>query len=460
MGNGIGIVGFGKTGRAVLDFLFGRDDKRKIIIFDDKKSEQIVLGSKYKGMNISVIQDPAGINRLFEIDKIVISPGVNGREKRFNLLKNSGIDIVSEIEFAYDYISSPIIAVTGSNGKSTTVSLIHHFLENGNKRSVLAGNIGTPLISVVDKITPETFVVLEVSSFQLEEIKRFKPFISVLLNLTPDHLDRYDNFDEYVEAKLRLMENQKDGDFSILNYSDDLIREKFFKNNGSGISPEKIWFQLNNNNEGAYAYTDGLGINVRLNNQVERISLASNTLIGSHNKENIMAASVASLIAGVTPKDIERSLRSFRGLSHRMEKCGSFGNIEFINDSKATNIDATLKAITGIDKDIVIILGGKDKGSDFSVLTKYIGDRVKQVMLIGEASEIIANQLRPVSKYLNRIKDLKDGIRSGYDFLKDSGGVVLLSPGCASYDMFNNFEERGDEFKKEVMKFVGNLKNG
>lgn len=461
MNRGIGIIGFGKTGQAVLDFLVKREgnEEREIVVFDDKLNKKLILDKKYSSVNIRIFHDDKDIGKLKNLKKVVISPGVNGREARFDQLRRSDVEIVSEIEFAAGYVPCPVVAVTGSNGKSTTVSLIHHFLSGAGKRSVLAGNIGIPLISRIEDIQNDSFVVLEVSSFQLEEIKKFKPYISLILNITPDHLDRYKDYKDYVKAKLNILKNQSVEDYTILNFRDDLLREKFFnKKNEAG--PKQIWFSSGNELFERFAYIDGQKIVIRFPGKTAEISLENNPLLGAHNVENIMAAALVVFQIGVKAGEIEESLKDFSGLHHRMEESGRINDVIFVNDSKATNIDATLKAISGTDKNIVIILGGKDKGGDFSVLKEFIGGKVRKVLLIGDASDKIADQLRDKKEYLIRIEDLKEGISIGYGFLKNTGGVLMLSPGCASYDMFKNFEERGDLFKREVTTFISGMKNG
>jgi len=459
MNKGIGIVGYGKTGKGVLNFLAEKGFGEPVVIYDDNLKKKIDTQNFNSLADITVLKGPNEFDKLKTLGTIVLSPGINGRESRFDTLRNSNVEIVSEVEFASRYISNPIIAVTGSNGKSTTVSLIHHFLQHGGKKSVLCGNIGTPFISVISLIDADAVVVIEVSSFQLEEIKKFKPFVSVFLNITPDHLDRYPEFENYKTAKMNLLKNQTEDDYIIFNFNDSEL-QNFYLRNSEKILSNLLWFRGREFKPELNAYLKEGKIAIEINGTNELINLAFNPLIGDYNVENIMAAALAAAITGADIKAFSKSLSSFYGLPHRVEFCGSINNVNFVNDSKATNIDAALKAVSGIEGDIVIIVGGKDKGGDFTAFSDYIGKNVKKVLLIGEASKIIEDQLCAKKNFLKNIKSMYEGVLTGYSILKESGGTLLLSPGCASYDMYNNFEERGNDFKSAVNRFIGEMQNG
>lgn len=455
------VIGFGKTGKAALDFLLNLN--HDIYLFNDTPVENPAEQRYYEEKGVTFLVGEKQFQRLTDAELIILSPGVNGRTPRFQELREKGLEVVSEIEFASWFFNAGLIAVTGTNGKSTTVSLIHHILKTGGIKSFLAGNIGTPLISRVDKISLDAVVVLEVSSFQLEEIIRFKPDIAVLLNVTPDHLDRYAAVDDYFSAKLNLVKNQERGDYLVLNYDDPLLRENKTDAGRFGAA-QKVWFSRTCRDPDADVYIAGEYIRLKPAHkdtvEREKISLAQNPLRGVHNLENILAAVTAARLAGVEPAKIETALGNFKGLTHRMESLGKIGGVEFINDSKATNVDAALKSIDSIHESLVVIMGGKDKGGDFSILEKTIEEKVDTVLLVGRAAAEIRRQLGLPREKFYRVKDLAEAVAEGFKRLEKKGGVVLLAPACASFDMFENFEHRGQVFKKEVLKLKGQKTKG
>ena len=313
---------------------------------------------------------------------VIMSPGFDGKSPRFAALRAGGVKVISEIEYAFSQIRAKIIAVSGSNGKSTTVSLIHHLLTRAGRKSILAGNIGVPFIAQAAEIVEDSIVVLELSSFQLEEILQFRADVAVLLNITPDHLDRYPSMEAYAAAKFNLFKNQRPGDCMVLNADDPRLAD------APRLSPGKpLWFSAARAlNEGAYLENQDMVLSI--GTARERISLRRNPLRGIHNLENIMAAALACRAVGLSGADIESGLASFQGLPHRMEAAGVVGRVEFINDSKATNVDAALKSITSIDGDLVVILGGKDKGSDFSSLQKVLANKGAKSTAAGQSRTV------------------------------------------------------------------------
>ncbi|MEN8153611.1 MAG: UDP-N-acetylmuramoyl-L-alanine--D-glutamate ligase [Acidobacteriota bacterium] len=459
MADSTGIVGFGKTGKAVLDFLMQKENQGRILVYDDKKTGRDHIPEKYLKRGVEFLSGADGFRKLADVKELVISPGVNGKEKRFDLLREKGVRIKSEMEFAVEVSSSKnIIAVTGTNGKSTTVSLIHHFLKEGGKDCILAGNIGTPLTSELSRINKDSIIVLEVSSFQLEEIIKFKPAISVILNVTPDHLDRYSNIDDYYESKLNIIKNQNENDFVILNRSDRFLSDRFKSETTNKV--KKLWFAPGGIDITEGGYIEDNTAVIKVSGKTSGISLENNPLIGTHNLENILVAVIVGILSGISPGSIERSLGTFKGLEHRMEKAGELMGVTFINDSKATNIDATVKSISGVTDDMALILGGKDKGGDFSVINKYIDKKVKRVILLGEAADKIRSQLDVPDERFIPVESLEEAVRKGFGLFGGSGGVVLLAPGCASFDMFQNFEVRGQVFKKAVKELIKEYSNG
>jgi UDP-N-acetylmuramoylalanine--D-glutamate ligase len=448
------VFGFGKTGRALLDFLLSEPPDRSIYLFNDAPIADSAARRTYAERGVRFGVGPAAFAELAGMDEIILSPGVNGRQERFDPLRRSGIEILSEIEFAFRRITNDVVAVTGTNGKSTTVSLIHHMFSRSGRPSVLAGNIGQPFIAEVGRIPAGAVVVLELSSFQLEEIERFRPRVAALLNITPDHLDRYPDMDAYVAAKLKLFANQSDSDSMVLNEDDPLLtalprplgrgRALGFSRRrpvpgGCGLDGDRVVLDV----AGRSAF-----------------SLRRNPLRGVHNLENILAAALACHALGVEAAAIEEALATFTGLAHRMERVGAVGGVEFVNDSKATNVDAALKSLLSFDGNLVIILGGKDKGSDYTALAEPLRERAVRILLIGKAAPTIAAQLPALADRFEFVADLAEAVEKGHQALAGSGGTVLLAPACASFDMFDNFEHRGDVFRGEVQRFMERNRHG
>ncbi len=448
----VGIIGYGRTGKALYSFLKNDPNYSKIMIFDDNEIDKSNIGIDENGIPVEFLSGKNGISRLTESDQIIISPGINGREDRFTPLRESGIKFVSELEFAFSYIRSKIIAVTGTNGKSTTVSLIDHILKKSGWDSHLVGNIGVPFISEVKKIGENSITVLEISSFQLEEIDKFRANITAILNVTPDHLDRYTSFSDYKDAKLNILKNLSKDDPLILNYDDLFLRKEFYKKGDNKF--RILWFSVENRGFEEGAWLDSDRVVIRIGDRTENISIKGNSLLGLHNLENILASFLVLRLFGISSSDQAKALGGFKGLHHRMEMCGEKSGVRFINDSKATNVEATIKSISGIDGDIAIILGGKDKGGNFSIIKNQVGKKIKKIILIGEAADAISAALNLDKHFLTRANTLDEALRKGYEVLIGSGGSVLLAPGCASFDMFKNYEERGNIFKSNVKDFI------
>jgi UDP-N-acetylmuramoylalanine--D-glutamate ligase len=440
----VAVLGFGKTGQAALQFLLVKEPQRPLVVFNDTEIADRERQRHFEKMGVRFLIGPDRFSDLGSCGLVIMSPGFDGRTPRFAALRARGVEVIAEIEYAFRQIGARVIAVSGSNGKSTTVSLIHHLLVNAGRNSRLAGNIGTPLISEVGDIAADSLVVLELSSFQLEEIVLFRPHVAVLLNITPDHLDRYPSMAEYSAAKFNLFRNQEPEDCMVLNADDPLLSGSGKLGRGS-----PLWFSATRPQRCGASLEDR-DIVLRSGKTEERISLRNNPLRGIHNLENIMAAALACRAVGLAADRIEAGLAGFQGLPHRMEGAGSVGRVEFINDSKATNVDAALKSIASMDGDLVVIMGGKDKGSDFSALEQPLRQKARQVLLLGKAAPLLAAQLSALGDRLLRVRDMKEAVEKGYESLRRSGGVVLLAPACASFDMFDNFEHRGDVFKQEV----------
>lgn len=380
-----------------------------------------------------------------KIDILVVSPGVPNNNPIILEALKKGIKVISEIEFAYGFKRGKIVAITGSNGKSTTTKLIYRILKSFYKDTRLGGNIGIAFSELVEGSTDETIFVLEISSFQLEQIDKFKPDVSVLLNITPDHQDRYLTFKDYVKAKFNLFKNQKENDFAVLNHDDELIF-----NSSKTIKVKKFYFSTQNElKNGAYLKDDG----IYLKNEGDEIFVIKRDEIpikGLHNVENTCASIIVASIFGVPLKKIKSMIKTFRGLPHRLEFIGKIKGVEFYNDSKATNIDSTLKALSAFEKNVILLLGGKDKGADFEKLKEEVKKKCKRIIAFGMARDKVEKVFRNIID-VDKFETLKEAVK----FLKEnskSGEIVLLSPACASFDEFKNYEDRGKKFKKWVLE--------
>jgi UDP-N-acetylmuramoylalanine--D-glutamate ligase len=379
-------------------------------------------------------------------DLVVLSPGVPADLAALASARAKGIPVWSEIELAWRFLRGRLIAITGSNGKTTTTSLIAHILKWAGISTVVGGNIGTPLISLVESTNDSTFTVAEVSSFQLETIEAFRPDIALLLNLTPDHLDRHHSLAEYARAKLRIFENQRERDTAILNADDPEVAQRV------PTKPGVYWFSRQKHvSAGAYV-RDGQII-VRDHGDEEIIMRRDEIpLRGDHNVENVLAAAIATWLAGAEPAAIAEGIRTFPGVEHRIEFVAEVRGVKFYNDSKATNVDATLKAIAAFDSPLLIIMGGRDKGSPYTPLREPLQAHTRAAFLIGEAAEKIAAELDGTVS-LVRAETLERGVAQAFEQAKP-GDTILLAPACSSFDQFENYEQRGRKFKQLVAELA------
>jgi UDP-N-acetylmuramoylalanine--D-glutamate ligase len=353
-----------------------------------------------------------------------------------------GIPTWSEIELAWRFLQGRLVAITGSNGKTTTTSLIGHILETAGIPVLVAGNIGTPLISRVEASSDSTVTVTEMSSFQLETIESLRPDVSLLLNLTPDHLDRHASFEEYGRAKARIFENQTENDAAVVNADDSAAVQC------TPTRAQIFWFsRIKRVANGAFLRGDEVVFR-RDGAETVLLQRADIGLRGEHNVENVLAAAAAALLVGAQPVAIAAGVRSFAGVEHRLEHVAEVGGISFYNDSKATNVDATLKALDAFPGHLLVILGGKDKGGDFTLLREPLRQRASRVMLIGAAAEKIAGQLGGVVP-VEMTGTMDRAVRLAFECARP-GDIVLLAPACASFDQFENFEHRGRVFKQLV----------
>lgn len=401
------------------------------------------------------IEEGGHTERIFESDFIVTSPGVPTAAPPIQGALARDIPVYSEIELASWFCPARIIAITGSNGKTTTTELIGHILRGAERPTTVCGNIGTPFSSAIDALTPEHTVVLEVSSFQLDFIDTFRPDVSIVLNITPDHLDRYDyDMDRYAASKLRICSRQAGKDVFIYCMDDERL-DAFVRTNNWEDGPRPMGITISeqtaspDNTDAAGYLKDGF-LTLSIDNMEETLMQPNDlALRGRHNVYNSLAAAVAARVVEVRSDVMRESLRSFEGVPHRLETVREVDGVRYVNDSKATNVNAVWYALESFSEPIVLIAGGRDKGNDYHKLTPLVKERVRSIIAIGEAAETIHQQLGPHVQDAVITDTLKDAVHLAH-LLAQSGDVVLLSPACSSFDMFASYEDRGDQFKQLV----------
>ncbi len=442
------VFGLGRSGRAAADLLL--DLGAQVTIVEEHSNQDIASGSEEYGLRgARVFRGDQVAEGLRDLDLLVLSPGVSKDHRLVQEIGQRGIPIIGEIELAGWFLRAPIIAVTGTNGKSTTVRLIGSILQQCGKRAFVGGNLGIPLCEAVPRPTHPSsapdyeYIVAEVSSFQLETIHRFKPWIAALLNVTPDHLDRHPTQEDYRAAKQRIFENQTNQDWALINVDDPVVRTMALSAR-AGICE----FSLTGKVEQGL-YLQGGEIHARMHGK--EFSIARREALpmrGDHNVANAMAAMNVGLLCGCSIDNMVRALQSTPVFEHALEVVRDWQGITFVNDSKGTNVDATLKALHSFEEPLVLILGGKDKGGDFSQLVDSIKRQVKGVVVIGEATQIILQALDAITP-ITCAATLTEAVSQAVTFAS-KGDVVLFSPACASFDMFRNYHHRGLEFKRIV----------
>jgi UDP-N-acetylmuramoylalanine--D-glutamate ligase len=446
------VVGLGRTGLAAARFLHQQGAR---IMATDTADESALGDAAVQLRNIGVdVELGAHRSQVFqESDLIVVSPGVSHTIAPIAQARARGVEVVGEVELAARFIRAPIIAVTGTNGKTTTTELLGQMLQNSGMTTFVGGNIGNPLIEYVCSGQKEELVVAEISSFQLDTIDRFRPKVSILLNITADHLDRYPDFEAYADSKIRIFKNQLADDVAVLNGSDALIRSKT-----AHIKSRRLFFPvLQADEQGAVLNGKRIILNVdqlkpiqaKIRNQ-DFLDITQSALLGRHNHENICAASLAALAAGGTVNGIQQTLAQFKGLPHRLEKVATIDNIHFYNDSKATNVDGVIRALDCFAKPVVLLMGGRDKGGNFKVLADSIGKHVKELIVMGEAAGPIKHALGRLAP--TKMADSMDAAVATAFADANPNEVVLLSPGCASFDWYGSYAERGNDFRRAVHK--------
>ncbi len=387
----------------------------------------------------------AHTDRIFDADFLVISPGVPSNSNLVQHALKVGLNVYSEVEVASWFCRAPIVAITGSNGKTTTTTLIGKIFENAGRRTIVAGNIGLPFSDYVLDADAKGVAVVEVSSFQLDHIDTFKPKVAVLLNITPDHLDRYETYQAYMNSKFRIFMNQSATDFAIYNHDDEAVN-KYCEQLGAVKLPFSVKEKLA---AGAYAEDGYLCLAIE-DKQKSLIDSKDIKIRGVHNLYNSLASTLAAASLGVSPEAIVRTLKEFPGVEHRLEPVRELDGVKYINDSKATNVDAVWYALGSFDSPIVLIAGGKDKGNDYSPLFDLVKKKVPSMILIGQAAPKMQKEFADKTNCV-MASSMEDAVAKARKEAKP-GYVVLLSPACASFDMFHDYEHRGREFKRLVME--------
>lgn len=441
------VIGAGLSGRAAAAFLAGKG--AEVVLADNKPAAELsgLAEVEAAGAKLCLGGMP---EELSAFRLAVISPGIPLDVPVAVALKAAGVPIIGELELAYQFSRSPFLAITGTNGKTTTTTLLGYILSKAGVRELVGGNIGAALVSDIEQLPAESPVVAELSSFQLETAVDFRAHIAAFLNLTPDHLYRHNTMENYGAIKCKIFAHQTADDFAVLNYDDELVRAYAPK-----LSGHVVFFSRKQPVEEGMFVRDSVLI-WRFRGAEEEVLPAADILIkGPHNLENALAAATMAALFGVDMAYIRAALRDFPGVEHRQEPVGEFGGVLYINDSKGTNPDSTVMALLACERPTVLILGGFSKGSDFHSLLPLIKEKVKHIVLVGETAEVIAETLDEagITCYEHAGRDFEKCVRLAVA-AAEPGDEVLLSPACASWDMFSCFEQRGELFKELVRRFA------
>ena len=454
-GTNVTVVGLARSGVAAARLL--QEAGACVTVADRKDRTELTAVLEHLDQSKVNVTVGSGYEAALEsADLVVISPGVPYRMEALERARRRGVKVVSELELAARFLSAPILALTGTNGKSTTVTLIGKMLQQSGKQVFVGGNLGTALseaagrslqASKMGQPNPYDVLVVEVSSFQLETVEQFHPWIAAILNVTVDHQDRYDSIDEYVAAKNRIFENQTPSDYALFNLDDARVASLRW-----AVKARRLGFtrtQALPADVAGGTYLDRDRIMTTVTGQLQEVCRRSEVrIIGNHNIDNVMAAVTYALLSGCSLDVIRQVIREFPGLEHALEIVQDRRSVRFVNDSKGTNVDATLKALESIDQPIWLIAGGRDKGGDFSRLAPAIRQRVKRLILIGEAAPLIANAVQGYQA-IDRAGTLREAVEIAAAGAA-AGEVVLMSPACASFDMFADYQDRGRQFKALV----------
>jgi len=448
-GKHILVVGLGKSGLSVVRWLVKQGAR---VAVSDIKAEREIDPRVLREITELGVELEAGGHReetFLRADEIIVSPGVPPETGPLEAARGKGIPVSGEMELACRLMDTPMVGITGTNGKSTVTALVGAMLEKAGLRAFVGGNIGTPLIDYASGEEKADYAVVEVSSFQLDTMKNFHPQVAVLLNISPDHLDRYADYDAYVKSKLSIFRNQGAGDRAVLN-DDDPVLAGFTP--GQGVTVLRYGSEKRENR---HAWLQGKGIGVSCpGKEVQEFSLEGCSLKGEHNLGNIMAAALSALALDVRPGAIQQALDTFRGLPHRLEFVGRIRDVDFYDDSKATNVDAAMRSVVSFDVPVVLIGGGRDKGGDYSPLVRAAEERVRKVVLVGESKFLMAKAFEGIVPY-TMAGDMEEAVALAFSSAEPKD-VVLLAPACSSFDMFTDYAHRGRVFKEAVER----LRNG
>ncbi|MBI1807197.1 MAG: UDP-N-acetylmuramoyl-L-alanine--D-glutamate ligase [Ignavibacteria bacterium] len=444
-GKKVSVIGAARSGVAVAQLL--KNKGARVFVSDSGSME--TLAAHIVRLTSDEIEYETGghTQRVLDADVLVISPGVPSTIPIIREAEGRGLKIVSELEVASWFCTAPIIAITGTNGKTTTTTLVGRMLHDSKRKHVVAGNVGTAFSSVVHELDASSVAVLEVSSFQLEHIEMFHPRVSVLLNMTPDHLDRYgNNFAKYIAAKCRIFENQTKDDFLIYNYDDIEVREHVGRL--ARLHVHTLPFGIERQfDEGAYV-ENGKLVTMVGNDRTEMVETEQISIRGIHNLYNSMAATLAAQMMHVKTPSLRATLKNFKGVEHRLEFVREVNGVKYVNDSKATNVDSVWYALQAYKEPLVLLLGGRDKGNDYSRLNVLVEKHVKAIVAIGESAEKVY-QAFSSKKNVVRAISMEEAVKHATR-LAVAGDIVMLSPACASFDWFQNYEHRGRVFKQIV----------
>lgn len=450
-GKSVLVVGLARSGVALVNYLAA--EGAEVTLTDLKTEVELadVLAELPDGIKTHLGGQPDTADGH---DLLILSPGVPPTIPLVVEARKSGIEVIGELEFGYRQTCAPFIGITGTNGKTTTTSLVGYLFKLAEREHAVVGNIGTPVISRVKDLSEEGWFVCEVSSFQLETIVDFAPRIAAILNITPDHLNRHGSMAAYVEAKSRLFENQTYTDWVVLNYDDPYARAL------GKIAPSNVLYFSRKEKLANGVYLDGESIAVSENGEhLELLKRSELSLPGDHNLENALAAVAIAYLAKIPFKTIVKGLRHFAGVPHRIEKIATCGGVTYYNDSKATNPEAAIVGLKAFDVPVHLLAGGMDKGSDFTAFARFMKGRVKRAALIGETRESLARSIateapQVETETFENLDEAVGWLASG----AESGEVVLLSPACASWDMYESYEHRGDHFRTRVGELTCNEK--
>jgi UDP-N-acetylmuramoylalanine--D-glutamate ligase len=439
------IIGAARSGVAAARFLV--EQGATVALNDQKPLEKWspeALALKEAKVGLLPGEPPSWL--LDQLDLVVVSPGVPANIITIRYAERAGAEVIGEVELAARYLKGRIVAITGSNGKTTTTSLIGELLRNAGLTVQVGGNIGKPLISMVERSRDDGWTVAELSSFQLETIKMFRPSIAIVLNVTPNHMDRYETFNDYAAAKHRIFMNQTEDDVAVLNADNPVVSSW-----ESGLRAKVMRFSVRQELERGVFLQNGELVFRWDEGEQDLLRVSEMKLRGLHNVENVAAAFAAGIAAGASIGSMRETVQQFNPVEHRLEFVDEIAGVRFYNDSKATSVDATLKALEAFADDpgqVILILGGKGKKAPYAPLAPLVRDKVRKMILIGEDAETIANELGEQGP-LERASDMADAVAKSFA-AAEKGDLVLLAPACASFDMFESFEHRGKVFKEEV----------